>query len=152
MFKYKELINNLSWDYDDDIQNQAIEELSRLPLSEINYLIQPNGKDCWHNAAIVISNIVNKNKNSIQEEEEVLFSLIEWAKDLNWPGALIIVDILTLLDENLVVKIIRKALEMALKDKDICWIDSLKIIVQKCEYIKKENFESDDSFKILFNQ
>ncbi|MCQ4925291.1 hypothetical protein NE686_19460 [Tissierella carlieri] len=78
MFKNKELIDNLSWNCSNEVQNKAIEDLSKLPIKDIKYLIQPNGKECWGNAAIVIKNILATNKISNQEEKDSLFSLMEW--------------------------------------------------------------------------
>lgn len=134
MFKNKELIDNLSWNCSNEVQEKAIEDLSKLHIKDIKYLIQPNGKECWSNAAIAIKNIITKNKILNQEEKESLFSLMKWTQDLNWPGALIIVDTLKILDTNLVKRMIKESLKIALKDKDECRVYSLSIIIEKLDY------------------
>ncbi|AFS79731.1 hypothetical protein Curi_c27380 [Gottschalkia acidurici 9a] len=137
MFMYKNLINDLNWNYSDEVQSKAIEELSKLSVAEIKNIILPNGKEHWHNAAIVIYNIISKNKNLIQKEEDELSHLMEWTQDLNWPGSLTIVDSLSLLDEDLVAKLIKNTLKIAQNEGDEDWIDSLKYIAEKLGYNKE---------------
>ncbi len=138
MFKNRELINNLNWNYSDEVQNKAIEKLSKLSIKDIKYLIQPNGTDCWDNAAIVIKNILETNEISSEEEEKSLLLVMDWTKDLNWPGALTIVEALKALPEDVFKRMIQKSYMTALEDKDGCWVYSLSSIIRMLGY-EEEN-------------
>lgn len=135
MLKNQELVNKLSWNCSTEDQEKAIEELSKLPVDSIKYLIQPNGKEYWHNAAIVIKNIIERNKISHQEEE-IISSLMEWTEDLNWPGTSTIIECLKILPQNLVEKMIQNSLRIAKENKDNCWIESLNEIIKDLDFTK----------------
>ncbi len=131
MPKYKELINHLHWNLSQEIQENAIEELSKLSVKEIRYLIQPKEKAYWHNAAIVIQNILKRNQISNQEEKEILFLMMQWTQDLNWPGVNIIVDTLKILEVDLVKEMIQESFKVAIEENDECWMDSLESIAEQ---------------------
>lgn len=149
----KDLIVNLSLNCDVKLQSKSIEILSNLSLLDIRYLVLPNGKECWDNAAEVIYNIMYHNitegKKLTKEEEESLFSIMEWTKDLNWPGTLTIINAIKLLDTSLIAQFIENSLIQAINDKDENWIDSLKILFNMIGNVEEVYFNNCRYYQIL---
>lgn len=65
--------------------------------------IHPYGKRVWDNCAIILS------ERSDEELSWHLFSLMEWLQDLNWPGALCILERLQKYKEDQTFKLAFKA-------------------------------------------
>jgi len=55
MEKYSKLILDLSWNNNIEVQEKAISELVNIEEDKLALLVMPNGKDCWENAAKVIT-------------------------------------------------------------------------------------------------
>lgn len=149
----KDLIANLSLNCDAKLQSKSIEILSNLSLLDIRYIVLPNGKECWDNAAEVIYNImyrnITKGKKLTIEEKESLFSIMEWTEDLNWPGAVTIIHALKLLDTSLIAQFIENSLIQAINDKDENWIDFLKILFNMIGNIEEVYFSNHEYYQFL---
>ncbi len=77
----------LCWDSPETIQRQGIELAKKLP--DLTPLILPLFEGCksvWENCAKALSELPD------DRLEEYLPLLLEWFEDLNWPGALIIIE------------------------------------------------------------
>lgn len=147
MEKYEELINQLGRYDDEIIQNEAIEKLSNLPIDKLEILLQPQGKNVWENAAIVIDHIISNTTNF--NDEKIIFGLLEWLQDLNWPGAFIVTNILKKVDIHALIKCLEKAIDIAVKEFDECWIDYLNYAITRFEYLPKLDFKNPIYFEIL---
>lgn len=94
MSNTNEIYKLLNWQSSFDDQLKGI-KLAR-NLDDLSLLILPsaNGesKGVWENCARALSGI------SDDQLEKYLPSLLEWLQDLNWPGALIILDRLKVFD------------------------------------------------------
>lgn len=82
------IMDMLDWNNSSEIQNQAI-NLAK-SVKSINVFIQPldklHNKNVWDNCAKILS------ARSDEELAPYLIPLLEWLQDLNWPGALTILD------------------------------------------------------------
>lgn len=149
----KNLLENLNKHCDAEFQKKTVEILSKLPLKDIKHIVLPNGKESWDNASEVIYNIIyrniNKDKKVEIEEKESLLHIMEWTKDLNWPGATTIISAIKLLQPILIAELIEKSLIQAINDKDETWIDFLKIIFNLIGNIEEIYFDNNKYYQIL---
>lgn len=117
------LLQKLSWDKDTNTQQKAIQELIQMDEKDILKLIQLKDKKHWNNAALVLKQIgYPGNKLAIPR-------LIEWLKDMNWPGAWTALETLLVIDNSILLPYIENALEKALQENDEMWLMGLKELV-----------------------
>lgn len=89
------LYKMLSWNNTKEIQNKGIEEAKKV--KDISIFMQPEGdKSIWENCAKVIVSKEN------EELRKYLKDLFNWISDLNWPGALIILEKLKSMPANFI--------------------------------------------------
>lgn len=77
----QKLIEDLSWDNPKDVVDKAINQLLKIDDEQVTLLLQPVNKSCWENAAKVLQ-MIGYPRNKL-----ALPGLIEWLRDMNWPGA-----------------------------------------------------------------
>ena len=86
MYTFSEVMCMLDWDAPSDIQDRG-RNLAKHNLC-IKDLLQPVtlefNKNVWDNCALILS------EKSDEELAPYLIELLEWLKDLNWPGAMCI--------------------------------------------------------------
>ncbi|XMB71687.1 hypothetical protein RJI07_06135 [Mycoplasmatota bacterium WC30] len=119
--KREKLIKKLSWHKSKITQRKAIKALVKMPDSVL-FLVLPNRMYCksmWENAAIVLK------EKGIMASEIMWIELFYWIQDLNWPGSLIIYDLLKTMPRDEFDKWIHKAIQIAdiLDDSD--WLINL---------------------------
>ena len=66
------LIEKLSWDMPEDVQNNAMYLLKNIDDEKIGMLVQPIGKPWWENSAIVLKKI------GYPRIKQVIPKLLEW--------------------------------------------------------------------------
>lgn len=115
-----EKLESLSWNCDAILQEETVSYFVENIGDQIGILIQPLGKDCWENAALILSKIGTPRVNTNIPE------LIEWLKDMNWPGAVTVLQLLSTVDDEVLKPHIRHSLESALLDDDIIWFEAIK--------------------------
>ncbi len=119
--KFESLLIKLSWNFTEkEMQNEAISILAdNANDMQIKKLIQPISKEYWLNASRVIMQI------NIDRTKELSTELLVWLKDLNWPGAL---NILNYFEKNK-FEVYKSgyfaAIDLAGKDNDKIWLDNL---------------------------
>lgn len=133
----EEYIRNLNSDAPQYLQDYAISQLIHLEDSKLQLLIQPISKSYWKNAALVLKEMGYPRVKSIIPE------LLEWIKDMNWPGAQEIVDLLTTVDDDIVPYI-----KKVLKSGDGIWIVWLlsEVVSKWSNELKKQI--KDDLYKL----
>lgn len=120
-----------------EIQEKAIDQLVLLYTELMVKLIQPSDKSCWDNAAKVLMRI------GCPTNEIILAKLLEWLKDMNWPGALIVREILKTVDLKILLPHIKGALKSAANDKDFIWIAWLKELIDYLGASKNELLDKE---------
>lgn len=125
MSNIEELINDLEWSKPVEVQENAIKKLEKISEKDLNKLIQPKNKYCWENSARVIKKI------GYPKIQIIIPELIEWLKDLNWPGAIIILDTLKNIEKNEIEGFIEEALIKAEKENDELWKIGIEELIKK---------------------
>ena len=87
-----EIMEMLDWNKNEEEQRRGIELAKEIKC--INVFMQPYGKNLWENCAKILYDKTDK------ELQPYLSRLFEWVQDLNWPGALIILERLKKYEKN----------------------------------------------------
>lgn len=100
-------------------QYDAVLRLAMDDSIDPSFLMQPFGKGCWKNAALVLL------ARGASEMEHYIPELLDWIRDTNWPGAMIVFELLSHFPpEKLQPYIQRKMREAELRNNEV-WIDNL---------------------------
>lgn len=113
-------IDSLSWDLPEEQQRQNIARICIESDDDIKMLILPYQKQrCWENCAILLSKL----------DDDVLIpfipQLLEWYKDLNWPGLDIIHKRIKQFPSDVVNVALASALNIAKTEDDEEWVENL---------------------------
>ena len=104
----------LSWDNDEKIQAQGINEAKKI--KNISVLIQPiESKSVWENCAKVLASKTD------EELKIYLIDLFKWLQDMNWPGADIIYNRLKHMPIEQIEMAYRFCLSLAEQTEDMVW-------------------------------
>lgn len=120
------IYNMLNWENPSEIQLEGIRLAKKI--SDLSSLIQPPAApSVWEHCANILS------EKSDVELEPYLDSLLEWLEDLNWPGALTILNRLKLFSgEKLKLpleKAVAKSKEMSYEE-GYRWLDYLSELLE----------------------
>lgn len=138
------LIDDLDWDATPEEAENAIEKLVNLDDDKLYLLLQPRcDKRYWDTAAIVISKI------GYPRIESIIPGLLRWLQDMNWPGALKIVETLQKVDKNVLIYYIEQALLKAKSTDDTLWITWIKEELIEPMKIGIEDFINKSNYEIL---
>ena len=87
---------------------------------DLSSLIQPFGeKGYWNNAALVFAEIGSP------RIDPYLPKLLNWLMDMNWPGASVIFELLSGIDELVLAPALKGSIATAISEGDEDWFDSL---------------------------
>lgn len=139
---YIDLISLLDCNLPPKIQEEAINKILKLSDFNPQILLQPMGKEHWENAAKILKDMDYK---KIIHLSPYLF---EWIQDLNWPGAYIIIEMLSSFPKEQLVPYLEDAVRIALKTNDEQWIDYLSYFTF-CNTVSKEDFLNKNLFDLL---
>lgn len=123
------LYDMLSWDNEISVQECAIAEAKLI--KNLYPFIQPmlappkNSKAIWENCAKIIA---------MRSDEELKFYdywLFEWLQDINWPGALIILERLSQIPFSELKSAYERSVDLAKKDNDDLWLMALDMFIEK---------------------
>lgn len=124
------LYKMLSWNSTKEIQNKGIEEAKKV--KDISIFIQPEGdKSIWENCAKVIASKKN------EELRQYLKELFDWISDLNWPGALIILEKLKSMPVNFIYSEYQNAVNRAIDEKNENYLYFLSELLENEELKSK---------------
>ncbi len=136
------LIRSLDWDTPAEIKEAAMKELEKLDEDNLSVLLQPNGKGCWENAAILLRTI------GYPRIRKILPGLFEWLQDVNWPGADIVIEILANINKKDILPHIEHTLIEAAKKNDEPWINGINYLVNAMK-LTESDFSSKEIYEIL---
>ena len=120
MLDIKAKIKDLNWNQRPQKNREAIEILQNIPSEKMYLLIMPNGKECWENAALVLKKI------GWPRIEVVLPELFNWLRDINWPGASIICELLKTIPIKILSNEVEGSIIRAARENDDIWISGIK--------------------------
>ncbi len=147
MKNIEKYISDLNWHNPESIQENAVKELSEIDENEAVLLAQQSelyNKFCWHNASIVLKNIgYPRNRLAIPY-------LMEWFKDVNWPGIQTIIQLLKEIDVKILLPHIKNAIQQAIKERDDLWAYGLVYLVSELG-IPKSDLEERNLYDNLVN-
>lgn len=139
----RKLIGMLDWNSAQVDIDHATNKLVSIDSDKIPMLILPEAdKRLWANAALVIKKI------GYPRIKEHVPNLLEWLKDVNWPGANIVMELLESVEKDFLISCIEDTLIKAKEKDDEMWLGGLKILLKKCA-ITKSDFVHRDLYAIL---
>ena len=138
----EKLLNALKWDYNEEQQELAMRALEGINSSDLKLLICPINKDYWENAAIVLERI------GYPRIKTILYDLFTWIKDMNWPGAMRICNLLKTVPKSDLIPALESAIYKAASDLDAMWLYWLNDFVEYAK-INKNDFTHMEYYYIL---
>ncbi|MBR0463991.1 MAG: DUF5071 domain-containing protein [Clostridia bacterium] len=113
-------IDTLDWSLPISEQSSNIARYQPVNDNEIPCLILPfRKKNCWRNCAILLSTIDNSRLAPF------LPQILEWYKDLNWPGFEIISKLIRRFSNEQIIEAVHIASHRALIEDDMEWYENL---------------------------
>lgn len=91
------IFKNISWNASLDSQKSAVNELASMVNLNPNTLIQPLSEKYWKNAAKVLSLI------GYPRIEVSIPRLFSWLQGINWPGAMLVMELLKSLPDYVII-------------------------------------------------
>lgn len=138
----KGYVEMLDWKNSQEEQSKAIHILSQIDEMDLGIILDKSKKSTWENAVKVIKQIgFPKNKSLLSE-------LLWLLQDVNWPGAIEAIEILTSIDKKAVAPLIEQAIHSADLNEDFMWLGGLSLLVSKAGY-SAEDFDDCSVFEIL---
>lgn len=138
-----EIMKMLDWNNDQEIQEEGICMAKQVKC--LSLFMQPMdkqfNKNVWENCAIILC-----------EKEDALltpylFQLLDWLRDLNWPGAYIIFERLqSYRDYEILSRTIEECIVVANALDDKSWLANLSELI-KCDKVKQKL--SNQVYKII---
>lgn len=121
-----EILDMIDWSMPAETQSKGISLASNS--KDIFPFIQPltpkHNKNVWENCAVIIS------QKSDEEIKPYLVELLEWLQDMNWPGALCILDRLRKFsDSNTIFEAINTCIQKAKENRDDVWNSNLHLLL-----------------------
>ncbi len=122
--------------YNNDIQIQEQGMILAKQIKDLNVFLQPMGfgsKAVWNNCAKILS------EKTDHELEPYLINLLEWLQDINWPGALVIMDRLKVFSGEKLKYPFLHLVNNAIKlngEEGLMWLDYLSELLDN-ENLKK---------------
>lgn len=130
-----------------EVQEEALREARKI--KSLSVFMQPiEYKLSWKNCAKVICEKTDEELNSYTYE------MLEWLRDLNWPGAFLIMERLEKMDSQLLVYAVGYQVKQAILLKDNEWLTYMSYLLKnkklydafsenkKCQKILKRYYES----------
>ncbi|MCD8157802.1 MAG: DUF5071 domain-containing protein, partial [Clostridiales bacterium] len=96
----------------------------------------------WQNSVYVIRKI------GFPRNKLLLPNLIWLLQDINWPGALISIDVLADIEKEELIPLIETAITKAYEIKDYMWLGGLKMLIDKTN-IQANDFCNSEVFCLL---
>ena len=126
MCNIDEIMNMLDWNNEEKVQNKGIEIARNIKC--INVFLQPLHQGCsknvWDNCAKILC------EKTDDELEPYLTRLLEWLEDLNWPGALLILERLKKFDSHKLKFELEITVKRAHLENSINWLYNLSDLLE----------------------
>ena len=141
----KEIIKKLSWNFPENIQQEAIDNIVNLCIKEnINLydFFMETDKSSWLNYCKVVEVIGNpKNVTAIP-------ALLILLQDTNWPGSMEALSLLMKAKKEDLIPCVEKAILTAFDEKDFIWLIGIKTLADNLG-LKESEFVERSTFQLL---
>ncbi|MDF1510032.1 hypothetical protein PZE06_17990 [Robertmurraya sp. DFI.2.37] len=124
-------VYNLNWLLPKEIQEEAIEILSKIDPNKADMILPKYGKECWQNGVRVLE-IMGYPSN-----KKALPRLAALLQDRNWPGALEAIELFRSLGKAITLPYIEKACSEAIEQNDLDWLEHLFFACEVLIIMKK---------------
>lgn len=145
MINVNDIISKLDWLNSKDIQRKGIELAKEI--KDLWMFVQPMkeeyNKSIWSNCAEILV------KNSDKELAPYYIPLLEWLQDLNWPGAMTILERLKKVKTELIVNQYSYCVMRATEQKDEVWLSNLALILANKTLFSNLSYETKNILKEL---
>ncbi len=138
-----ELIAELSWDNSLEVQEEAIEKLLKIDEEYVTMLLQPYDKKYWENSAKVLKAL------DYPQNSRAIPGMFRWLRDMNWPGAWIIMEVLQNIDKKIILPYLEDAIIIAKKEDDDMWIMALRELALNRLRVKSSELKNPEIIRIL---
>ena len=121
------LFEMMDEDQPTEVQEEAIREARKI--KSLSVFMQPiEYKLSWKNCAKVICEKTDEELNSY------IYDMLEWLKDLNWPGAFLIMERLEKMDPQLLLDVTIYEVKQALLLKDNEWLIYMSYLLKNKKF------------------
>jgi len=118
---------------------RVIEQLAILNDDKlISQIFNQGGKNVWENF-VKLASIADNNHQKLY-----IPFLLELLKDMNWPGSLNALELLTKINLENLKRPLREAIITAFDEKDTIWMSGLDWLVHNIEQKRENNIFSDE--------
>jgi len=140
----QDILINLNWNASLESQKRAINDLASMANINPNTLVQPIGKEYWENAAKVLVEI------GYPRIEVAIPGLFVWLQDLNWPGAIIVMELLKSIPKDVIIRHLESAANEAVNTDDQIWLINLSTFIAELK-IQEDDFTLKELYHTLLN-
>jgi hypothetical protein len=135
-------VYNLNWLLPKEIQEEAIEILSKIDPNKADMILPKYGKECWQNGVRVLE-IMGYPSN-----KKALPRLAALLQDRNWPGALEAIELFRSLGKAITLPYIEKACSEAIEQNDLDWLEHLFFACESLDY-HEEDFSNPEVYVFM---
>ena len=135
-------LQDLSWNQDKKLQEEAIKYFSKDESFDFNSVIKDAPKELMSNLVDIIA------AKKSDEQYKSIDGLLYLLQDLSWPGSGKALSLLKTFSKEMLLPHLENALKEASKENDDCWLGNLKILIKYHSFVK-DDFKSIDLMQVL---
>ena len=135
-------LQDLSWDKDKSLQEEAVEYFSNDGSLDFNILLKESPKELMANLLEIIAN------KKPDEQYKSIDGLLYLLQDLSWPGSEKAMSLLKTLPKEILLPYLENTLKEADKENDDNWLGNLKMLI-KYRSFTKDDFKNIDFIRVL---
>ena len=135
-------LQDLSWDKDKRLQEEAVKYFSNDESLDFNILLKIVPKKTMANLVEIITN------KRVEEQYKSINGLLYLLQDLSWPGSEQAMSLLKTFPKEILLPHLENTLKEAGKKNDDNWLGNLKMLV-KYHSFTKDDFKNIDFIQIL---
>lgn len=135
-------LEDLSWDNEEELQEEAIKYFSNDESFDFNIVIKPAPKKIMANLVEIVA------RKSAEEQYKAIDGLLSLLQDLSWPGSEKSMSLLEKFPKEILLPHLEKTLKEADKENDDNWLGNLRMLINY-HSLTKEDFKNIDLMKVL---
>ena len=135
-------LEDLSWDNEKGLQEEAIKYFSNNEKFDFNIVIKDAPKKIMGNLVEIIA------RKRADEQYKSIDGLLSLLQDLSWPGAEKAMSLLKKIPKEILLPCLEKTLKEADKENDDNWLGNLKMLINY-HSLAKADFKNIDLIQIL---